>query len=97
MEPNSYRVDTTLLAPNPHRACIEWITSLGLAPANIAGTFAIVRGKNGWELHVTEYLRNGNGHNYIDQAKRDIVSQPVVLQLGADASWPDITQGLIAS
>lgn len=91
-----YRVDTSRLAINNLKACVEWVTSLGLVPANLAATFAIVRGKEGWELHVTEHLRNADGHKYIDQAAQNIVSKPVVIQLGPDECWPEFREGLIA-
>jgi hypothetical protein len=91
-----YRVDTSLLAPNHLRACIEWVSALGLVPADIGAKFAIVRGRGGWELHVTEHLRNSDGHKYIDQASQQIASRPVVVDLGAEPSWPEFTEGLIA-
>lgn len=86
------RVNTSLLAPNPLRDTVEWVRSLGLVPDDLAAIFAIVRTPQGrWELHVTEHLRNEAGHKYIDQAKQDIVSRPVVIDLGDEPSWPVFT------
>jgi hypothetical protein len=94
-KPTSVRINSADLAPARLRECVAWVESLGLIPADLGAIFAIVSGEEGWELHVTEHLRNAGGHKYIDQASQDIVSKPVVVQLGPDATWPDFETGRI--
>jgi hypothetical protein len=83
------RIDTSRLAVNDLKAVVEWVESLGLVSADLSAVFALIQGKQGWELHVTEHLRNEDGHKYVDQARNDIVSRPVVVQLGPEVSWPE--------
>lgn len=90
--------DTGKMTEDDGRVAVEWVRSLGLDPDGLRSRFAVVRGHDEWELHVTRTLRGPGGKgDMLDLAQQEVAGMPVVVHLGTLAeTWPDFgTEGLI--
>lgn len=90
--------DTGKMTDDDRRAAVEWVRTLGLDPDRLKPRFAVVRGHDEWELHVTRTLRGlGGKGDLIDLAQQEVVGMPAVVHLGTlDEVWPNFgTEGLI--
>jgi hypothetical protein len=67
---------------------IEWVRSLGVEPEDVLPIGVILGGESSYELHLSRFVRDEHGHMAIDQARDDIVTYPVVVDLGPERSWP---------
>ena len=66
----------------------EWLTSLGFDPRNVRDGH-VVREAGGYELHLTEMLRDADGRLRLDDAHPgEIATATRVVQLGSVANWP---------
>lgn len=93
-----YIYDTGKMTDADRRAAVEWVRSLGLDPDRLKSRFALARGHNDWELHVTRTLRGpGVKGDIFDLAQQEVAGMPVVVHLGTlDEVWPEFgTEGLI--
>jgi hypothetical protein len=93
-----YIYDTSKMTSGDVKATVDWIRSLGLNPAHLRSRFAIVRGNDEWELHVTRKLRTPGGQaDRIDLAQQDVIGLPVIVHLGTlDKTWPTLgEEGLV--
>lgn len=89
------RFDTRALDDAQREAAVEWVRSLGLDANELCPTIAICRDENGYELHVSRAVGDEPAPGEIkaprlDVARNDIVTEPVVVPLGADATWPEL-------
>lgn len=95
---NTVRIDVNALKPEGLAAAVEWIKSLGFDPSELRGVIALVHRDSGWELRLSRIIRNENGTDIFDVAHQDLVSEPVVVQLGESPELPDLgDEGFIAS
>lgn len=88
-------MDSNRLRADQREAAIEWVSSLGVKPADVRPTFVIRQAEQGYELHLSRYRRNSNGHLILDVALNEAVSEPLIVRLGADATWPDFSTGVV--
>jgi hypothetical protein len=89
------RVDANKLRADRREAAIEWVRSLGVNPEDVRPQFAIVHGEQGYELHLSRMLRNEAGKPRLDRAIGDVVSEPLILEIGQDANWPNFEGGFV--
>lgn len=87
------RVDTGKLRPDRHDAVVRWVRSLGVDPNDVRSTFVIRSGLDQYELHLSRYVRDEQGEMILDRAADDVVSEPLVISIGTEKSWPDLTEG----
>jgi hypothetical protein len=66
----------------------EWVRGLGVDPAKVRSKGLISEGQQSYELHLSETVRDDTGATVLDHAIDDIVSRPLVVDLGHERSWP---------
>jgi hypothetical protein len=82
------RCDANLQRPDRIEEVCQWVRSLGVEPANVRPVFYIMIGDNGYELHLSEYVRDEQGSQIIDHAFNYTVSKPLIIDLGQSETWP---------
>lgn len=92
---NDIRVDAGKLRADRREAVIDWVRSLGVNPEDVRPVFALVAGQSGHELHLSRMIRDEHGRLRLDRAISDVVSEPLIINLGPDASWPSLKGGII--
>jgi len=65
-----------------------WVASLGVEVKDVVPVGLIVSGEREYELHLTRYIRNEQGHIRYDRAAERAVTEPLVVKLGTTPSWP---------
>lgn len=74
--------------PTLRSRLVEWVRSLGLDPDELLPDAVIVMGMGEYELHVSQIVRKEDGSRWVDEARLELVSKPVVVGLGQNKSWP---------
>lgn len=70
-----------------------WIRTLGIDPTDFSLRAAVVRAKDGFELHLMRQVRNADGHFFINAAMDDVVMESVIVPVDED-SWPQWLTGI---
>jgi hypothetical protein len=84
--------------PETQRAREAEISTLlrehGVDPADVMQAMAVTATDDGrHQLHVSRFLRNANGRMYLDVARDQVVSEPVVIDV-EQGTWPAWLTGL---
>lgn len=82
------RSDLTGLRAGQLDELLAWIRSLGLNPTEFRANLLITRVADGYYLHLSRFLRGEGGGVRIDPATHDVASEPVVVDLGEQQTWP---------
>jgi hypothetical protein len=66
----------------------RWIAGLGFKLEDIRCQLVIERAEQTYRLHLSRYLRNEAGLMVVDVARDIVASEPVIVDLGTEKSWP---------
>ena len=88
-------VDAHSLRPDRLQAVQEWVRSFGVEPNDVRPLFTIRRGEREWELHLSRFRRGEGGRMIIDHARNDVVTDLMIVHIGARESWPSFEGGVI--
>jgi hypothetical protein len=95
---NTVRVDSSQFDESERKATMSWIRSLGHEPNDLRATFALVDNHGEWELHLSHFTAHPDGESrWLDVAHQDLVSWPVVVQLGSSPYLPDFDLKAVVS
>lgn len=65
---------------------VDWLRSIGVDVSIVRPDVAVFEDEDGYALHLTELLRNEEGRFYIDYARHEVASRPLVVRL-TDDTW----------
>lgn len=82
------RIDAGALRADRRESLVEWVRSLGVNPDDIRPVAVVRDGEHGYELHLSLYVRDENGKLTVDVAADNVVSEPMVIELGTEQFWP---------
>lgn len=82
------RFDAGPMRADRREELIEWIKTLGIKPEDVSPNGVIVRGETSFKLHLSMRLRDENGRLRYDRAAENVVSEPLVIDLGTARCWP---------
>jgi hypothetical protein len=82
------RFDTADMRMDRVEQLCEWVRSLGVEPNDLRSAGAIFMGKKSYELHLSQVVRGDDGKVVVNHAEDDVVSTPLVVDLGTEKSWP---------
>lgn len=82
------RFDAHDVRRDRYEELIEWVRSLGIDPSNVRAQGVIIPGEQGYNLHLSEFVRDEQGKLILDQAFNEVVSKPLVIDLGPEKTWP---------
>ncbi len=78
-------IDTATLDPELRQQAIDWVTSLGIKPANVLPTI----GLHGQQLYLTEKVRTDKGGDQVDLLTEQLVTRPLIVQLDPEHQPPE--------
>jgi hypothetical protein len=82
------RGDAALLRADRLEELMEWVKQLGVDPKDVRPKFLISMGESSYQLHLSRMIRREDGKLLLDEAANEVASEPLVIDLGADKSWP---------
>jgi len=83
------KFDAHLLHPSERvTEAIEWVRSLGVEPNDVQPKGVILLHKGRYQLHLRQIVRNEEGHARIDYVVDELVTTPLVVDLGSEKNWP---------
>jgi hypothetical protein len=65
----------------------RWVAALGADPKRVLAQFRILATDAGYQLHLSRKVQR-NGHDVIDQALNKVWSEPLIIDLGSERTWP---------
>ncbi len=74
------------------RAWVDYVRSLGVDPNRVRPALVIMQDDNGYHLHLSHKTPAYEcGGDLLDLATNDVVSTPLVIDLGREKTWPEAT------
>jgi hypothetical protein len=80
--------DVNLLRSDRIEEIQEWVKQLGVNPSDVRPKIVIDMGEQGYRLHLSRFVRNSAGRRILDIALGEVVSEPLVIDLGTEQTWP---------
>jgi hypothetical protein len=77
----------TQIAPEQLEELCAWVASLGADPKRILPQFRILACDGRFQVHLSQKVQR-DGHDVLDQALDKVWSEPLVIDLGTERSWP---------
>lgn len=77
-----------VLRADRREGLINWVASLGVKPEDIHPALLIEEGEHSYLLHLSRFVRNEAGGLQLDHALDEVLSEPLVIDLGTDRCWP---------
>lgn len=82
------RFDTNALRDDRREELIAWVKTFGVEPKDVRPKGLIRAGTSSYQLHLSKMPRDINGKLLIDEAKNEVVTEPLVIDIGPTVSWP---------
>ncbi len=80
------------------RQWIAFVDGLGVDPNRIRDTLVIMQDGDGYHLHLSLKTLSASGKgDMLDLATNDVVSTPLVIDLGHEQAWPETTAAQLAA
>jgi hypothetical protein len=81
--------DVDSLNEQQQKAWIEFASLLGVDPARVRNKLVIMQDDDGYHLHLSVKTPGPSGKgDLLDLATNDVVSTPLVIDLGHERNWP---------
>ena len=80
--------DTRHMSTEDIRNVADWLTALGVVPKHVRTFGVVVRAASSYELHLSQFVLNEQGKKRIDLARNEVVTTPLVVDLGPTRCWP---------
>lgn len=77
----------TQIAPEQLEELCAWVSSLGADPTRVLPQFRILAHGGRYQLHLSQKVQR-DGHDVFDQALDKVWSEPLVIDLGTERTWP---------
>ncbi|TDB88351.1 hypothetical protein E1264_11760 [Actinomadura sp. KC216] len=86
----SWALPARELTGDEQAALTVWLREHGIEPGSVAaGCVAVMAGKDGSELHVTEFVTGEDGGPVVDYAANRVVTRPRIVPLATEPPFPD--------
>jgi hypothetical protein len=82
------RFDSAFLREDQLEELLAWVRSIGVEPNNVCGQGIITMGESSYQLHLSKFIRDEYGKLRLNRALDEVVSEPLVIDLGTDRTWP---------
>jgi hypothetical protein len=82
------RVDVNSMRSDRIEEMQEWVKQLGVDPSDVRPVILIDMGEQSYRLHLSKFVRNGNGKRRLDLALNEVVTEPLIVDLGQSPCWP---------
>jgi hypothetical protein len=86
--PFPFGLNANLLRSDQLDEVKDWVTSLGVEPNDVRPQLLIEMGEKGYRLHLSRFVLNADGKKILDRAANEVVSEPLILELGTEQTWP---------
>lgn len=80
--------DTGVLPQHMVDEVVGWVRSLGVVAEDVQPKCVICLRHGRYELHLSKMTRNEHGSAIIDYARNEVVTTPLVVDLGPGRTWP---------
>jgi hypothetical protein len=67
----------------------SWMRGLGVDLDSVTPRLKIELAKEGFRLHLSQYVCDDNGRKILDHAEERAVTRPLVIELGRERTWPE--------